>query len=1018
MLFPADDCLANARRVFRRQRRHIRATRQRIARMKAMILSIGVLQENELNANPVAAPWKLAAQALSREKILSWQELWCVLRWYAHNRGYDGNALVSAKNRQEDDDDIKKNKASREMMEKYGTSTMAETVCRYLGVDVNGYQISSREYFKGNNVSFDRKVVVDEVKRILESHKGKLKGITDDFIRTLIADPLREKNFLKHKSDLPFRVPNRYWGGVLFGQLLPRFDNRIIGHCPVSGKKLPSKATPEFLEYRWARMIANVRVGLESRRLSVEEIAKLNTLVSKVGGFTKGDFKKAINETTGESASNVDSLLTTPEADASLTRFPGVYALAKQGLREVLDEKTFRKFANILFRGKSLSLAAIANKVDETTRARVIELADPKKQKGKAKKLSSSVILQSSIKADLPAGRAPYSREVLREAAKTVYRGADPTTEGEILYRNCVEEDALLEQDIDKETNNHLIRHRVKILLRLLKDIVHDYAQNNPAQVGEVTIEMARDLKDMSGMTNKDIDAEMRKKTEQHNAAAQKLADHLGIDVRLVSPGLIRKVRIAEDMGWRCPYTGDKYDIQSIVSKSDGEPGCIDKDHILPRSERFTDSLDSLVLTYSEVNKMKGARTGLQFIRDCGGMRVPGCDNRVIFYEQAYKKFVEELKLFGHNDDRNRQKRRKQNLLKLKSDEAGMTEGMLTRTSYITTLAAKAIRGFFSKCGRMPQIVSIPGRVTAMLRNKWDILGVLAEIDGRVKDENGHLRLKQDIRGITHMHHAVDAITLGLAATFIPRDGTFWATMCKRRVRNEEKTMLASTGMFRFTANNEPQIVELPQYLRASIKRALAEQRVVVHQPQEKNGLRVDQLTWGVEKVEGNKVYIRQRSRNKKTGKIDKKRDIVPIAKTFGINPVNGQGKLKNIKGVLLYNTNYGIALTEEPVVLRYHKVWGTLTKIKESNGGKLPQVLRRGDLINVKDGLYKGVWRVMSVKDASKEPKLDIIKPNAIKLMDKVAYSKREVSLKSLMKTGIEVLKPRYTGVSLCPTT
>ena len=44
-------------------------------------------------------------------------------------------------------------------MKKYGTETMAETMCRFLGVDPQGDKISSREYFKGNKVSFDRSVV-------------------------------------------------------------------------------------------------------------------------------------------------------------------------------------------------------------------------------------------------------------------------------------------------------------------------------------------------------------------------------------------------------------------------------------------------------------------------------------------------------------------------------------------------------------------------------------------------------------------------------------------------------------------------------------------------------------------------------------------------------------------------------------------------------------------------------------------------------------------------------------------
>ena len=1020
VLFPPDDCLANKRRAFRRQRRHIRATRQRIARMKSMILALGVMSEEELSRNLTAAPWKLAAEALACGRMLSWPELWCVLRWYAHNRGYDGNILASAKNRQQcDADDIKKNAAAREMMKKYGTSTMAETMCRFLGVDPKGEKISSREYFKGNKVSFDRSVVVNEVKRILEAHKGKLNGLTDDFIHTLTADPLTEKNMLHSQPGLPFHIQNRYWGGVLFGQLAPRFDNRIIGYCPVSGKKLPSKASAEFLAFRWAMMLANVRVGDGWRGLTPDEIARLNEEVSKVGGFTKGEFKKLLKDVVGESSGNVDALLTAPEADASLVRFPGVYALAKRGLRGVLDDKTFRKLANILFRGKRHTIAKIAASVDnDATRNAILALADPKSLKGSAKKKSREVLLSEAIKADLPTGRAPYAKEVMAEAVRSVYNGKDPREKGGILYRDCTKEDVLDEQDIDTETNNHLIRHRVKILLRLLKDIVHDYAENNPAKIAQITIEVARDIKDLSGMTNKEIESDLRDRVRQHLKATDKIAKHLGIDPRLVSAGLIRKVRIAEDMGWRCPYTGATYDIQDIVSRSDSEPGCVDKDHILPRSERATDSLDSLALTYREVNEMKGARTGLQFIRDCGGMRVPGRTNLVVLNESAYKNLVDGLKVFGYGDDCKRQKRRKQNLLRLKSDEAGMTEGMLTRTSYITALAIKAMRGYFAGCGRMPEIVTIPGRVTAMLRNSWNIMGILAEIDDRVKDASGRLRLKQEIRGITHMHHAVDAITLGLAASFIPRNGTFWATMCKRRVKNEEKAMLCSTGIFRFSVHNEPQLVELPQYLREEILNALAEQRVVVHQPQEKAGLKVQQNAWGVERVEGNTAFIRQRARDEKTGKTTIKHGNIPISKAFGINPANGKGKLKAVKGVLLPEVNYGVALTQEPVVIRHQMVWGAIAMLKDKNDGKMPQILRRSDLIKIASGAYAGIWRITSIKDNHNGISIDMVKPNAVKIASGVTYAKVNVLLKTVMKNCLEVLKPRYTGIALCRTT
>ena len=1007
VLFPADDCLANKRRDFRRQRRHIRSTRQRIARMKALVLSLGVLDEKTLDSNPVAFPWKLAASVLAGGKTLSWLELWCVLRWYAHNRGYDGNVLSSLRSgRQVAQEDIEKNAAARELMEKLGTRSMAETMCRYLEVEPEGCIVSSMKRFKELGVSFDRSVVVAEVTQILGRHLGILPGLDADFMHLLLADPAKEGSCLRLRTNLPFRVPARYWGGVLFGQLAPRFDNRLIGTCPVSGAKLPGKATPEFLNYRWAMMLANTCVGEKGRSLSAEERVRMTDAVKSVGGYTKAGYRKLVVEITGEKVNNVDALLTAPDADKSLVCYPGLYALTRRGFDAVLPEPALRRLAHRLFRGRTVKVGEIRELVPEERRSVFDDLIKPEKQRGKKKAKSTAELLDEKISAEFPSGRAPYARDVLVRATRDVLSGQDPREKGGTLYRDATKADILPEEKIDRETNNHLIRHRVKILLRLLKDIVHDYAENNPARVAQVTIEMARDLKDLSGMTNKEIVSEMNLKTAQHRAVAKKLAEHLHCDAASLSAGLIRKARVAEDMGYVCPYTGWKYDLQDVVSKN------VDLDHILPRSQRATDSLDSMVLTFTEVNRMKGARTGLEFVREFGGQRVKGRDNLVVLDEAKYRKLAEGLKLPGYSDDRKRQKRRIEKLLKLHSDEAGMTEGMLTRTSFITTLASRVIRGFFATCGRMPLIVSIPGRVTAELRKQWNILGALATVDPRVLDEHGDLRLKSEIRGITHMHHAVDAITLGLAATLLPCDGTLWATMCKRRVTLAEADMLRSLGVFRFTAQNEPRLMELPVFLKQSIEKALAEQRVVVHQPQERFGLKVQQNVWGVEKVEGDQVYIRQRTRDEKTGKLSVSPKVISIGKAFGLNPREGTvGKLKARNGILIQEENYGVVLGNTPRLIRHCFVWKQIARGE--------QILRKLDLISVQTGRYRGIWRVAGLADNAKNGLVvELHRPMGIGRMSKSDYCKQNVILKTLIKDGLQIVGKSYTGVPICPIT
>ena len=89
--FEADDCLASKRRGYRRQRRHVRSTRQRVARMEKLLAHLGALTAADLNAKHRQAggdpaPWLLAARVLSPKGgqppvLLTWVQLWDVLRW-------------------------------------------------------------------------------------------------------------------------------------------------------------------------------------------------------------------------------------------------------------------------------------------------------------------------------------------------------------------------------------------------------------------------------------------------------------------------------------------------------------------------------------------------------------------------------------------------------------------------------------------------------------------------------------------------------------------------------------------------------------------------------------------------------------------------------------------------------------------------------------------------------------------------------------------------------------------------
>lgn len=117
--FGADDCLASKRRDYRRQRRHARSTRHRIAQMEKLLAHLKVLSDEQLKqkhqqAGGSAVSWFLAARVLAsngdEKNLLDWTELWDVLRWYAHNRGYDGNRRWSAQESEAQEQDTEKEK--------------------------------------------------------------------------------------------------------------------------------------------------------------------------------------------------------------------------------------------------------------------------------------------------------------------------------------------------------------------------------------------------------------------------------------------------------------------------------------------------------------------------------------------------------------------------------------------------------------------------------------------------------------------------------------------------------------------------------------------------------------------------------------------------------------------------------------------------------------------------------------------------------------------------------------------
>ena len=1016
VIFRADDCLASARRGYRRQRRYIRSTRQRIKRMKALLLHLGVLTQAQLDKPGCAWPWKLASRVLADGKTLTWPEFWDVLRWYAHNRGYDGNRRWSAGEAVDEKEDQEKVQNAHTLMGEHDKQTMAETFCAVCGIDPMGAKCSSNidpaKRFKAKNAAFPRGIVEAEVARILKTHFGELKGVDEKFATVMFSD-------WKALSCPAIKLPIRYQGGLLFGQLVPRFDNRIISFCPITGEKVPSRNTPEFLNFRWGMLLANVRVARladrELKPLTVKERQELNDIMRQAGGLTAKQFMAAVEKVAGAIRHNLATMMMHPDAQEALVLDP-IQKLVTTGHRaslwSALPSRIQKRARGQLRRGRSLTLGQLADDAEalgESTKAFDVEiqrLLDAAAGKGrkKDKPLTRDDLVGDKLQVRKLDGRAAYARPKLRQAFEQVMSGKHPNEEGGCLFITEEMRQAQLNKALAKQTNNHLVRHRLLILGRLLGDIIKEYAGNDKARIGKITIEVNRDLREMSGKTAKEVAQDLGLRLANFKGVVKKLeADEsfmleLGRrNLKHIPPGVIRKARVAEDLGWKCPYTGLEYEPIHLLTRR------VDKDHIVPRADRASDSMDSLVITFSEVNKWKGKRTAYQFVSEEQSKPVPGKTELSIKTLTHFKEFVEGLDVRGSHDDDKRRKKKRRDLLLLPSyEEKEFTPRDLTVTSQLVRLGAQTLKREFADLKEPPVIVSLPGAVTGEVRKAWDLLGCLGLACPQVLDESGKPKTKTEIRDITHLHHALDACVLGLASHFIPNNGRVWELIAKRNLNPVEQNELLALGVFIATAQGRAQLKDLQPERKKQIRQRLAERRVVQHVPKRITGLRVEQNTWRVQSIEDGDVTLTQRIRQP-DGNRPRKQTVERAGKLIGLE----KGKLQMLKGALVVGENFGIALTSEPSVIPFHKVWSRLREIKKANGDKAPRVLRNGHLIRVSQGSRAGLWRVISIKQTEAYGlALDLAYP------DIVGLSRPNAPITQLQTDGLAIVDTSLTGI------
>jgi CRISPR-associated endonuclease Csn1 len=1011
VIFEADGCLASKRRTYRRMRRTIRSRRQRVEAIEKLFAQQGILSRKQIEEKHApgkgnSAPWLLAAAVLSSKGkfALKPDELFDVIRWYAHNRGYDGNRRWAG-NAGDEGGDSDREKAAFSLMDQHKTTTMAETVCAQLGLQPDGHKKAAMAAYKNKEIgaAFPRKTVVSEVRQILGAHVGKLKGCTPEFIEALCGDLKNDWQIIPIPE---FEKQKTYRGGLLFGQKVPRFDNRILSFCPVTDTPTPLKSAKEFLEFRCAMFLSNVRVGAVGdsmmRPLTQSELADLWQKIHKAGYLTEDQFKKTIRGFDGVTQDNLDALMTIEDTAKNLVVDPPLKLLSSSTVLKapvsLLSAEAVEELLSILWKKNSVTLADILANIPEADREATVDAAF-KKDKAAIKKYGTKErwLEGKTYHAEFDSGRAPYARAVMQKAVEEILNGLDPRAKGGCLYLTDEMLQRQEDRSIDELTNNHLVRHRLLILQRLFKDMVDEFCGGDRGLVQTVVVEVNREVSEMSGKTNKQIAQEEGLKRADHKKAVEKLEEAVkesGEPIK-VTAGLIRKARIAQDLGWTCPYTGEKFSPMELIY------GQVDLDHIIPRSERLSDSMAGLVVTFSEVNRWKGKRSALQFVTEEQGRPVQGKGNLRIQPLADYQKFVSGLKTFGgHASDEARRKSRKAYLMLPSYEDKEFTPRDLTISSYVAKLAVQQLKKEFKQVSRPPQVISLPGRLTGEARKAWKLTGLLKAVHAEIKDET----TKDEIRGLTHLHHALDAAVMGLMAhcTGNLSDGTTWQLLLKRSLLPHEKNLLQSNMSNIAFDGNRAHLLDVPDELKEQLRKRLLERRVVQHVPASMEGMRVDENTSGV-------IGFDEKTGKVKLHQFGKPTESRVPGKLLGYE--QSGSKLWKHRGVRIITENFGVALASEPEVIRWHKVYPHLSAI-EAKDGKWPVVWRRGQIIIVPEGRQKGVWRISGIDENMRDG--IIIKICSLDGLERA----REARIKSLLRSKAHLVKTRLTGDEICRIT
>ncbi|WP_187477669.1 type II CRISPR RNA-guided endonuclease Cas9 [Amniculibacterium sp. G2-70] len=272
-------------------------------------------------------------------------------------------------------------------------------------------------------------------------------------------------------------------------------------------------------------------------------------------------------------------------------------------------------------------------------------------------------------------------------------------------------------------------------------------------QFDEIRIELSRELK-----KNAAERAEMTTNISAAKIAHEKIVKLLQTEFGVANPTRndIVRYKLYEELknnGYKDLYTDTYIPREILFSKQ------VDIEHIIPQSRLFDDSFSNKTIVYRKDNLEKGNQTAIEYIETKFG------ETGLISFQER----IEDLhKLWNKNNPENGISKAKYQKLLKRSSEIG--EGFIERdlrdSQYIAKKAKEMLFGITRS------VVSTSGQITDRLREDWDLVNIMKELNlpkyralGLTEMEERKYGQKVEVikdwtKRNDHRHHAMDALTI------------------------------------------------------------------------------------------------------------------------------------------------------------------------------------------------------------------------------------------------------------------